>query len=241
MLREVSLVCGILSSLLYVAMNILGAMRWEGYSSISQTVSELSAIDAPSRSLFVPLGVTYQVLVTVFACGSLGVRRAKSRASHVGDLLFAYGIVGFAAPFFPMHLRGTVVTLTDTMHKVLTLVTVIFMMFAIGFGAVAFGKRFRLYSIGTILTLVVFGITAGLDAPRIEANLPTPWIGITERINIAVFLLWVVVLAIALLRVRATGKSDRPEESQRLRAFTLTRQVWMILSSSIISVGFGEL
>jgi hypothetical protein len=112
-----------------------------------------------------------------------------------------------------MHLRGAGATLTDTMHKVLTMVTVIFMMFAIGFGAAAFGKRFRLYSIWTILLLVVFGISAGLDAPRIEANLPTPWIGITERVDIGVFLLWVVVLAIALLRVRTTGKSDRIAES----------------------------
>jgi hypothetical protein len=41
-----------------------------------------------------------------------------------------------------------------------------------------------------------------LDGPRIAANLPTPWVGLWERINIGVFLLWVVVLAIALLRRR---------------------------------------
>jgi hypothetical protein len=34
------------------------------------------------------------------------------------------------------------------------------------------------------------------------ANLPTPLIGVWERINIGVFLLWVVMLAIALLRVQ---------------------------------------
>jgi hypothetical protein len=50
---------------------------------------------------------------------------------------------------------------------------------------------------------------AGLDAPRIEANLPTPWVGVTERINIGVFLLWVVVLATALLRV----PGERPRAS----------------------------
>jgi hypothetical protein len=212
-MRRISLICGILSSLLYVAMNILGAMRWVGYSSITQSVSELSAIGAPSRSLLVPMGIAYQVLVTLFACG-VWASGGRNRALRVaGILLFAYGIIGFAAPFFPMHLRGAGATLTDTMHKVLTMVTVIFMMFAIGFGAAAFGKRFRLYSIGTILLLVVFGISAGLDAPRIEANLPTPWIGITERVDIGVFLLWVVVLAIALLRVRTTGKSDRIAES----------------------------
>jgi hypothetical protein len=43
-------VCGILSSLLYVAMNVFVAMQWEGYSSVSQTVSELSAIGCVSKT-----------------------------------------------------------------------------------------------------------------------------------------------------------------------------------------------
>jgi hypothetical protein len=46
---------GIVSSRLYVATIIFGAMRWEGYSSFSQSISELFAIGAPSRSLVVPL------------------------------------------------------------------------------------------------------------------------------------------------------------------------------------------
>jgi hypothetical protein len=33
-------------------------------------------------------------------------------------------------------------------------------------------------------------------------NLPTTWIGLWERINIGVFMVWVIVLAMALLRVR---------------------------------------
>jgi hypothetical protein len=91
------------------------------------------------------------------------------------------------------------------MHKALAMVTVFFMLIAIGFGATAFGKRFRVYSIATLLILLVFGALAGLDAPRIEANLPTPWVGVTERVNIGVFLLWVGVLATALLRVPDTA------------------------------------
>ena len=47
--RKVLLASGILSSLLYVAANVVGALRWRNYSSKSQTVSELSAIEAPSR------------------------------------------------------------------------------------------------------------------------------------------------------------------------------------------------
>jgi hypothetical protein len=78
------------------------------------------------------------------------------------------------------------------------------MMVAIGFGATAFGKRFRLYSIATMVILVVFGVLTGVDAPRVQANLPTPWLGVWERISIAVDMLWVAVLAITLLRVQGT-------------------------------------
>jgi hypothetical protein len=77
-----------------------------------------------------------------------------------------------------------------------------------GFGAAAFGERFRLYSIETILVLLISGFLAGLDQPRLVANLPTPWMGIWERINVDVYLLWVVVLAIALLRAQAERPRD---------------------------------
>ncbi len=54
-----------------------------------------------------------------------------------------------------------------------------------------------------MVILVAFGVLTGIDAPRINANLPTPWIGVRERINIGVYMFWVVMLSIALLRGRA--------------------------------------
>ena len=113
-----------------------------------------------------------------------------------------YGVSGFFWP--PMHQREVLAagggTLTDTMHIIFAMVTVLLMLFAIGFGAAAFRKRFRLYSIATIVILVAFGVLTGLDGPRISADLPTPWVGLWERINIGVFMVWVMVLAIVLLR-----------------------------------------
>ncbi len=52
MLRKTLLACGILSSTLYAAMMVVVAQQWPGYSSASQTISELSAIGAPTRSLW---------------------------------------------------------------------------------------------------------------------------------------------------------------------------------------------
>jgi hypothetical protein len=49
------------------------------------------------------------------------------------------------------------------------------------------------------MVLLVFGTLAGLDAPRMAASLPTPWLGVWERINISGYMLWVVVLTLDLL------------------------------------------
>ena len=205
MLQKVLLVCGILASLLYVAMNVVVAMQWEGYNSVSQTISELSAIGAPTRPLWVLLGPFYTVLVIAFGWGVWTSARRNRPLRVVGGMLIAFGLIDIAWPFAPMHQREVLAagggTLTDTMHLALGFIDVFLMVLAIGFGAAAFGKRFRLYSIVTIVILLAFGALTGKDASLLEANLPTPWIGVWERISIAAFMLWDIVLAAVLLRI----------------------------------------
>jgi hypothetical protein len=201
-MRKTLLLCGIASSLLYGAM--MWGIRYEGYNPISQVPSELTAIGAPTQSLWARLGWVYTVLVTAFGCG-LWQSAGRNRVVRiVGGLVLAYASLGLLWPFAVMHQREVLAsggsTMSDTMHVVLGAVTVFLMFLAIGFGATAFGQRFRVYSIVTIVVLLAFGTLTFLEAPRLQANLPTPWIGLWERINISVFLLWVVVLATVLLR-----------------------------------------
>src|SRR6266540_2599131 len=174
-LVSVLLVCGILASLLYIAM--MGAIRYDGYNWVSQTLSELSAIGAPTRPLWFWLAWVYTALV-----------------------------MAFVWPFAPMHEREVLAagggTLSDTLHIVLAFVTVPLFLLTVGFGAAAFGRRFRLYSIATAVIAFAFGALTGVDGPRISANLPTPWIGLWERINIGVYMVWVAVLAVTVLRHR---------------------------------------
>jgi hypothetical protein len=200
MIRKILLICGILSSLLYVTMNIFIAMQWKGYSSVSQTVSELSAIGAPTRSAWIPWGVIYTLLFIAFGFGVRTSAHQNRYLRILGGLIIAYGIISLAWPFAPMHLRGAEFTFTDTMHIALAMVTIVLMFLVIGFGAKAFGKPFRIYSIASLIIFLVFGALTGMSASRIAKNLPTPWVGVWERINIGAFLLWIIVLAIILLR-----------------------------------------
>ena len=203
-LKKILLTCGILSSLLYVVMNIFIPMYWEGYSSVSQTVSELSAVDAPTRSLWVPLGFIYTFLIIAFGWGIRISAHDNRRLRIAGSLMLIYGVVSIIWPFTPMHQREVIAagggTISDTLHIAMAITSVLFMLVAVIFGAAAFGKRFRIYSILTIVIFLVFGILTSLEAPGIDSNLPTPTIGIWERINIGAFLLWVVVLALILIQ-----------------------------------------
>jgi hypothetical protein len=201
LLRTALLVCGIVSSALYGAM--IWAIRYEGYSLVSQVPSELTAIGAPTERVWTFLGPLYTALVVAFGWG---VRQSAghSRALRiVGDLIFAFGCLGLLWPFAQMHRREVLAagggTLSDTLHLALGGIAVLLMFLAIGVGATAFGSRFRLYSILSVVVLLTFGALTFVEAPRLQANLPTPWIGLWERINISVFLLWIVVLATLLL------------------------------------------
>ena len=195
--QKTLLVCGILASVLYAAMLVFVPMCWAGYSSTSQTVSELSAIGAPTRSLWVSLARVYTLLAFAFGAGVWASAGVNRRLRLAGAVLIAQSVAGLLWP--PMHLRGATPSLTDGLHIVFAMAWLLLMLLAMAFAAAALGQRFRIYSIATLGVFVVFGTLSGIDGPRVAANLPTPWVGIWERINIGASLVWVVMLAIALL------------------------------------------
>lgn len=210
--RKALLLCGIASSLLYGAM--IWAIRYEGYSLLSQVPSELTAVGAPTQALWARLGWIYTALAVAFGLG-LWTSSGRSRPLRtVAGLILAYASLGFLWPFAVMHRRDVLAagggTLSDALHVALGGVTVFLMFLAIGFGAAAFGRRFRVYSIATIAVLLTFGALTFVEAPLLQTGGPTPWIGLWERINISVFLLWVVVLAAVTLGAGASrqGRSS---------------------------------
>ena len=199
---RILLLCGIFSSAFYIFLNILAVLLYRGYNAASQTVSELSAIDAPTRPLWVGFIIVYSLLLLAFGWGVWLSGTARRPLRAVGVFILIHGVVGFFWP--PMHQRQVLAagggTLTDSLHIAFALITVPLMMLQIGYGAAAFGNRFRIYSVITLAILVVFGFLTSLDAPEMAKNLPTPLMGIWERINIGVYMIWIIVLALCLLK-----------------------------------------
>lgn len=202
--RNVLLACGVLSSLLYIVTDIVAGLRYPGYSFTSQNISELAAIGAPTRSFVDPLFVAYDVLALPFAVGVLWEATRRTRALRVtGALLLGYliiGCVGFALS--PMHERGEPALTNDLGHVIVAATVVLLQLVAIAVGAFALGRVFRVYSLATLAAMIVASVPTFAYAPRVAANLPTPGMGILERIVVYAPLVWLAVLGIALMRDR---------------------------------------
>jgi len=204
MVRKSLLVCGILSPVLYALSDVLAAMQWESYSFRDQTISELGAIGAPSRPLFSVLLLVVYGLMVAFGVGIWKSAAGNRRLQIVGGLLFGLGVMALTVgQFASMRLRGTEQGLAGTMHLIEGMVAMLMTFTAMGIAATAFGTRFRLYTIATIVLALGFGAWSGLDAPLIEQGLATPWFGVKERIFWYGYQSWFIALAIVLLRARS--------------------------------------
>lgn len=211
---RVLLGCGIVSSMWWVAMDVIASQRYPGYSYLDQTVSELSAEGAPTRSfLMVANAVPYAVLVSAFGLGVWGAA-GRTRAGRVtGALLITNATTGLAGGLlFPMMVRGATGDLRNAMHAPYGAVCILLFLLQMIYGSRLLGSRFRLYTYGTIIVLLVFGVLMGMQSGRMVANEPTAWMGLEERISVYATMLWVALLAAGPLSDEANKASDRRAE-----------------------------
>jgi hypothetical membrane protein len=208
--QRVLLGCGIISLVVYIAADFLGGLRYPGYSFTSQTISELAAIGAPTQSLVGPLFMMYPMLELSFAAGVLRAAAGRSGALRMtGMMLIASSALGIASAWFPMQApRGLGSLAADAPHIIVMTGIVLLLLLAIGFSAFALGTRFRIYALATVLIVIAFGALTGQYITRVGAGQPTPGLGIIERIEVYATLVWVAVLATALLR-RPSHRAQR--------------------------------
>ena len=198
-LRRPLLACGILGAALYPLSDIFASTRYPGFSYRDQAVSELFAIGAPTSRLVVPLFTVSSSLLLFFAIGiwmSADGRRWLRPLAVMMELNAINALVLWN--FFPMHMRGSQPTFTDTMHGILAIDP--FLLAAVVLGALAYRGWFRAYTVATIVFTSVLALLALRYVPAVIANEPTPWMGATERAAQYATSLWYAVLAVVLLR-----------------------------------------
>jgi hypothetical protein len=113
------LACGIVAPLVYLASDVIAGLSWEGYSFRDQTISELNAIGAPTRTLTIALGLAGYSVLIAFGVGVWRSAAVNRKLRVAGAALVAFGVLALVAvAFTPMHVRGAETSLTDTLHLV---------------------------------------------------------------------------------------------------------------------------
>jgi hypothetical protein len=207
------LACGVAVAVVQIGGDVLSAALYPGYSYAHQTVSELSAIGAPTRPLQAAVGFVYEALVLAFAAGVWRVAVGKRSLRVSAVLLGVFAFNALVWGLFPMQQRGSELATTDVAHAIGAAVQVFTIVLFIGFGSGADGRRFRLFSIALIVAILAAGALTGTQAGRIAAGAPTPYVGLIERVSFYGPSVWILALAIDLLR----------QERERLRLTGATR------------------
>jgi hypothetical protein len=212
-LRIVMLACGPLSALVYIGWHELAAVQWEGYSRISNAISELHLTGSPSKWMLDPWeGLVYNALVVAFGVGIWRSAYGSRALRVIGSLQI---LSGATIPFWLLFGEASL-----TAHLILVVVGILTWLGSMGFGAAALGRRFRIYSLVTLAVVVTFNALAIAYAPEVSAGEPTPWIGLYERIAFSAYFLWLSVLAVALWRRQSIGdRSGSLEDGKRVSAF----------------------
>jgi hypothetical protein len=203
----------VLAAVFYIGMDIVAAaFFYPGYDYTAQQVSELSAIGAPSRPFWLVASPIYTALTIAFGVGVVLDSGGRWSLRTAGILIVVFAILGPLWP--PMHMRGTVAAQmpeTDVFHIAFAAAAVLLMLLYMIAGAIALPRAFRIYSAITIVAMLGAGYAASLQIPVIAAGLPTPWMGLVERISVYGPMIWLAVFGIALLReVPARSRSGRP-------------------------------
>jgi len=194
-----------LAALEYIGWHELAALRWEGYSRISNAISELHFTGTPTKSLLDPWqGWADSALLAAFGIGIWLSAQGSRSLRAIGALMI------LPAAMTPLWMIFGEASLAA--HVALLLVGTLGWLAAMGFGAAALGKKFRIYSLVSIAT-VVTSFALGLSyVPKANAGEPMPFIGLYERIGFSAYFLWMTMLAVALWG-RPTIKA--PDDDQK--------------------------
>ena len=196
-------ISGALSAVVYAAHVVLGGLLWQGYSHMTQTISELTADGAPNAALLRVFTTAYGVLAILFAAWLIFAlhRVGAKRAAIVGAVLLL--IVEFASlvgySLFPLR-GGTEMDSENVGHLVVTGIVVLGTIGSVLLTGLGLTKTEGLKALG-VFSLVCVGIivvSGGMTPAAMANNLPVS--GLLERVNIFTLQTWVFVLSIWMIR-----------------------------------------
>lgn len=192
---------GVAALLSYTAAVVFSPFAYPGYNWMAQAVSDLSAANAPSLSLWNRLSSIYNVSALVCAmmvCA--GIQGRGSRLLRLGIYLFTamewISAVGYS--MFPLSDSGYAGTFQDQMHILSTVFVVLLSIVSLILLMIAGGKdrTYRIYGIfaGIALGMMLVG-AFGMNI------VPKDYFGIVERFSVFAAVGYNAVLGVELFRM----------------------------------------
>ena len=176
---------GVVSFLSYSVAVIFSPMAYPSYNWMAQAVSDLSAVNAPSRMLWIQLaslhgvcGIVCIMAVCIFIQGKL------NKILRIGIYCFAtmnwISVIGYSAfPLLNSGMSGT--SMQDKMHLIVTILVVIFSIASLvlimigGYRKKAY-RSLAVWATIALLLMFIGSIGAGI--------VPIEYFGIPERFSV---------------------------------------------------------
>jgi hypothetical protein len=199
--RKTLLACGALSGLVYIGWNELAALEWQGYTRVSNAISELHLIGSPSKWLLGPWErIVYNALLVAFGIGVWRSAQGSRALRVVGGLQI---LAGATLPLWMLFGEASLAA-----HVKLSVIGISTMLGSMASSAVAFRGWFRPYSLISMAAVVtLFGLALSY-VPEVNAGHPTRFMGLDERIAVGAYFLWLFVLVALLWRRRANTSGE---------------------------------
>jgi len=176
-------------------------MFYKGYNPFSQAISDLTAVNSPSRKIASAFSFLYGLFTVLFSiCFFFYFKGDINNIITLGSLLFCImTLVSFLGySFFPLSQTGFAGTFKDKMHLVVTALVVVFtivslILFSIGFLKTSNYKYLGIISICTFAALLIGVILIN--------KLPKEYFGIAERVNVYSIIIFTGILSLWMFKI----------------------------------------
>lgn len=203
---------GILSFLSYTAAVVFAPLAYPGYNWMAQAVSDLSAANAPSLSLWNQLTALYnacEVVCVTVVC--IGIQGQKTKPLRIGIYLFAImewiSAVGYR--MFPLSDSGYAGAFQDVMHMVVTAAVVLLSIVSLTAIIVAGAKNGDCRSYGICAAVALCMMLVGALGMKI---VPVAYFGVVERFSVFAATGFNAALGVHLFISKASAGENRNEK-----------------------------
>ncbi|KZX10168.1 DUF998 domain-containing protein [Methanobrevibacter curvatus] len=175
---------GLIGLIFYFLHVITGEIFYPNYDPLAQAISDLTALNSPSRNISSLFSILYGIFTVIFSIGFFTyfkgkINRIVTSASFVFAIMTIISFLGYT--FFPLSESGYAGSFQDQMHILVTVFVVIFtiatlILFFVGFFKTKEYKYFGIISLVILILLFVGAMLMNI--------LPNEYLGIAERINV---------------------------------------------------------